>query len=114
MGRRIFDRIRGLELGGTLRYRRRPLKIVGVFESEGAAFESEVWADFEVLGGRRGPGSSSLVIRVQDPAEIEALDRWIRLQPNMRLRAVSERQYYEDQAGPVAKTIQTLAGWSRS
>jgi putative ABC transport system permease protein len=26
----------------------------------------------------------------------------------MRLRAVSERQYYEDQAGPVAKTIQAL------
>jgi ABC-type antimicrobial peptide transport system permease subunit len=110
VGRRIFDRIRGLELGGTLRYRRRPLRIVGVFESEGAAFESEVWADFDVLGGRRGPGSSALVIRVANPAEIEELDRWIRLQPNMRLRAVAERQYYEDQAGPVARTIQALGG----
>ena len=48
------------------------------------------------------------MIRVASPAETLALDRWIRLQPNMRLRAVSERQYYEDQAGPVAKTIQAL------
>ncbi len=106
VGRRILERVAGLELGGVLRYRRRPLRVVGVFESEGAAFESEIWADFETLASRRGPGSSSLVIRVSSPAEIEALDRWIRLQPNMRLRAVSERRYYEDQAGPVAKTIQ--------
>ena len=49
MGRRIRERIRGLELGGSLRYRRRNLHIVGVFESEGAAFESEVWGDFDLL-----------------------------------------------------------------
>ena len=110
VGRRILERVKGLELGGILKYRRRRLRIVGVFESEGAAFESEVWGDFDTLGGRRGPGSSSLVVRVKDPAEIAALDRWIRLQPNMPLRAVSERQYYEDQAGPVAKTIKALGG----
>jgi putative ABC transport system permease protein len=47
---------------------------------------------------------------VADPAQISALDRWIRLQPNLLLRAVSERQYYEDQAGPVANTIKALGG----
>jgi ABC-type lipoprotein release transport system permease subunit len=108
VGRRILERIAGLELGGILRYRRRELRIVGVFESEGAAFESEVWGDYDTLVGRRGPVLSSLVVRVADPAEIAALDRWIRLQPNMPLKAVSERQYYEDQAGPVAKTIEAL------
>jgi ABC-type lipoprotein release transport system permease subunit len=108
VGSRIRDRIRGLELGGTLRYRRRELRIVGVFDSRDAAFESEVWVDYDTLMGRRGPVLSSVVIRVRDAAEIAALDRWIRLQPNMRLRAVSERQYYEDQAGPVAKTIRAL------
>ena len=111
VGRRIMDSVRGLELGGVLRYRRQQLRIVGVFESEGAAFESEIWGDFETtLRSRRGPGSSSLVVRVEDPAQIAALDRWIRLQPNMPLRAVSERQYYQDQAGPVAKTIKALGG----
>jgi putative ABC transport system permease protein len=43
VGRRILERARGLQLGGTLRYRRRQLRIVGVFESEGGAFESEIW-----------------------------------------------------------------------
>jgi ABC-type lipoprotein release transport system permease subunit len=108
VGRRIRERIRGLEIGTLIKYRKRRLHVVGVFESEGAAFESEVWGDYDTLGGRRGTGSSSLVIRVSDRAQIAALDRWIRLQPNLPLRAVSERQYYEDQAGPVAKTIKLL------
>ncbi len=112
VGRRILDRVRGLELGGVLRYRRKDLRVVGVFESEGAAFESEVWADFETLRSafHRPPGSNSLILRVADPAQIAALDRWIRLQPDLLLRAVSERQYYEDQAGPVANTIRALGG----
>ncbi len=112
VGRRITDRIRGLELGGTLKVRRKALRIVGVFDSEGAAFESEIWSDFETLRAAflRDPGSKSLVVRVEDEGQIAALDRWIRLQPNMPLRAVSERQYYEDQAGPVAKTIKALGG----
>ena len=112
VGRRITDRILGLELGGILKYRRKQLRIVGIFEAEGAAFESEVWGDYEVLRSafRRGTASNSLVIRVRDQAQISALDRWIRLQPNLPLKAVSERQYYEDQAGPVAKTIKLLGG----
>jgi putative ABC transport system permease protein len=110
VGRRILDRVRGLELGGILPYRRKSLRIVGVFESEGAAFESEVWGDLEALRGRRGPGSSSLVFRVQDAAQIASLDRWIRGQPDMLLKALSERQYYEDQGAPVANTIKALGG----
>jgi putative ABC transport system permease protein len=110
VGRLIRGRIRGLDLGDTFRYRRRPLHVVGVFESAGAVFESEVWADYETLAGRRGPGSSSLVVRLTSAEQIPELDRWLGLQPNMRLRAVSERRYYEEQAGPVSKTIQALGG----
>lgn len=110
VGRRIMERIRGLQLGGVFGYGRKKFSIVGVFESEGAAFESEVWSDFETMRSSllRPPGSKSLVIRMKNQAQIAALDRWIRLQPNMPLHAVSEKQYYEDQAGPVAKTIKVL------
>ena len=110
VGRRISDRIQGLELGGSVRHRRRPFRVVGVFESQGAAFESEIWADLETRHAEYGgdPGSNSLVVRVGTEARIAELDRWIRLQPNMPLHAVAEKQYYEDQAGPVAKTIDVL------
>ena len=111
VGRRIMDRVGGLELNGRLKYQHKRLVIVGVFESDGAAFESEVWGDFDTLGAlfERGVGSNSLVVRMKDPAQIPALDRWIRAQPGMPLRALSERKYYEDQAGPVAKVLKGLA-----
>ena len=112
VGRRILERVAGFELGGTLRYRRTECRIVGVFASEGGAFESEVWGDYDRFRGllNRGPGSSSLVVRLEDPAQVPALDRWIRSQPGMALQALSERQYYDKQSGLVATTLELLAG----
>jgi putative ABC transport system permease protein len=112
VGRRIMDRIRGLELGGELKFEQKRFKIVGVFESEGQAFESEVWGDFDVLGAdfHRGSGSNSLVVRMKDPRDIPALDEWVRAQPQMQLQALSEKTYYEEQAGNLAKVLRVLAG----
>jgi putative ABC transport system permease protein len=111
VGRKILDRIRGLELGRTLQYERKEFKIVGVFEAEGPAFESEIWGDFDTLGSlfQRGAGSNSLVVRMRGPAEIAVLDKWIRDQPQMQLRALPERKYYEDQAGNLSRILRMLA-----
>jgi ABC-type lipoprotein release transport system permease subunit len=112
VGRRILERVLGLGVGGVVRFRHHDLRVVGVFASEGAAFESEIWADFDTLRSvfHRPPGSNSVVFRVEDEAQIAELDRWIREQPDMLLRAVPERKYYEDLAGPVANTIKALGG----
>jgi putative ABC transport system permease protein len=111
VGQRILERVRGLELGGVLQYEQKQFQIVGVFESEGQAFESEVWGDFDVLGAQfqRGPGSSSVVARMKNAEDIPALDRWIRAQPQMQLQALSERKYYEEQAGSTATMLRWLA-----
>jgi putative ABC transport system permease protein len=110
-GRRIRDRVRGLEVGDTLQYRRRDFKVVGVFESEGAAFESEVWGDFATMNAlfNRPPAFNSVVVRMKDPADIPALDRWIRSLPGSSLQAVPERLYYENQGGHVAMVLRALA-----
>jgi len=111
VGRRIRDRVRGLELGDTLQYRRQDFKVVGVFESEGAAFESEVWGDhatLNVLFNRRTLFNCG-VVRMKDPAAIPALDRWIRTLPGSSLQAVPERLYYENQGGQVAMVLRALA-----
>jgi putative ABC transport system permease protein len=46
---------------------------------------------------------------MRDQAEIPAFDKWIRDQPQMQLRALSERKYYEDQAGNLARILRLLA-----
>jgi putative ABC transport system permease protein len=111
VGRKLVDRIQGLALGGTVKYQRKEFKIVGIFESQGGAFESEIWGDYDVFGAifQRGAGANSLVVRMQNAADIPALDQWIRAQPQMQLQAVEERKYYEDQAGPLASILRTLA-----
>ncbi len=111
VGRRLTDRIQGMHLGGTVKYQKKEFKIVGIFTNDGGAFESEIWGDYDVIGAlfQRGPGSNSLVVRMKDPQDIPALDRWIRDQPQMQLQALSERKYYADQAGPTAGALKGLA-----
>jgi putative ABC transport system permease protein len=113
VGRKLIQRIRGLELGGDVPYQQKRFRIVGYFESQGGAFESEIWGDFDTFGAifKRGAGSSSLVLRMKDPAAILELDRWIRAQPQMQLQAMSERKYYEDQAGPLSRALRGLASF---
>jgi len=111
VGRKLLSRIEGLEVGGTVKYQQKRFDIVGIFESQGGAFESEIWGDFDTLGAifQRGAGSNSLVVRMKDPAAIPELDRWIRDQPQMQLQALEEREYYEEQAGSLAMILRSLA-----
>ncbi len=111
MGRALTRRIRGLALGGTVKYQQKQFRIVGLFDSNGGAFESEIWGDFDTFGAifQRASGSNSLVVRMKDPAAIPELDRWIRAQPQMQLQALEERKYYEEQAGPLTRVLRSLA-----
>lgn len=111
VGRKIAERIKGLHVGGAVKYQKKEFKIVGLFRSTGEAFESEIWGDFDTFGAifQRGAGSNSLVVRMKDKTQIAELDKWIRAQPHMQLQAVSERKYYQDQAGPLAKILKILA-----
>jgi putative ABC transport system permease protein len=113
VGRRIAARMRGLVLGSTVRIQKRDWRIVGIFESGGSAFESEIWGDAGVMGPafRRTGGMSSLVLRLRDPGSLEALVHAVRMNPDLQLEAQSERQYYADQAGSVAGALAALAGF---
>jgi len=111
VGRKLTTRIRGLSVGQDVPYQHKLFRIVGLFESSGGAFESEIWGDYDTFAAifQRGEGSNSLVVRMKDPAAIPELDRWIRAQPQMQLQALSERRYYEEQAGPLARALRGLA-----
>jgi putative ABC transport system permease protein len=113
VGRKLTKRIAGLAIGGNVKYQQKLFKIVGLFESEGAAFESEIWGDFDTFSAifQRGGGSNSLVLRMKDPATIPELDRFVRAQPQMQLQALSERKYYEEQAGQLSRALSALANF---
>ena len=113
VGRKLTKRIAGLAIGGDVKYQQKLFRIVGLFESEGAAFESEIWGDYDTFAAifQRGGGSNSLVLRMKDPSTIPELDRFVRAQPQMQLQALSERRYYEEQAGQLSKALSALANF---
>jgi putative ABC transport system permease protein len=113
VGKRISDRIRGLDLGATIPIQRHQWKIVGVFTSRGGAFESEIWGDLDAMAGpfRRQGGSNALAVRLKDPSTLESFDRWIRDDPEMQLEAVQEQKYYEDQSGGLSGTLLFLVAF---
>jgi putative ABC transport system permease protein len=111
VGDKIANRVQGLDIGSSVRLQKHDWKVVGIFSSQGSAFESEIWGDAEVMGvdfGRTG-GSNAMAVRLKPGADVASLDRWIRSNPQMQLQAVSEKKYYDDQAGPLAKILRILA-----
>jgi putative ABC transport system permease protein len=113
VGDKIARRVQGLELGSSVKLQKHEWKVVGTFSSQGGAFESEIWGDADVMGvdfGRTG-GYNAMSVRLKPGADVTELDHWIRSNPQMQLQAVSERKYYDDQAGPLAKILRQLANF---
>ena len=111
VGDKIANRVQGLDIGSAVKLQKHDWTVVGIFSSEGSAFESEIWGDADVMGvdfGRTG-GSNAMAVRLKPGADVASLDRWIRSNPQMQLQAVSEKKYYDDQAGPLAKILRILA-----
>ena len=110
IGRRIDERMAGMEIGRSIRLQRRDWQIVGVFDAGGSGFESEVWGDFEVMAPafNRG-GYQSVTLRMRDPSAIPAFNEELERNPRVQVQAIQERKYYEDQAGQVSGSLLGLA-----
>lgn len=99
VGKAIAARYPDAQVGGTLRFGRHDWKVVGVLESGGSAFESEVWVDVHDLWNDANRSVySGIRVKVapgSDPAELVArIDgdaRWA-------LEAKPEVDYYREQA----------------
>lgn len=112
-GKKISERVSGLNIGDTIRVQRKEFKVVGLFTADGSSFESEMWGDYNALGpavGRNG-GCESLTVRLNNPAMLASFDKDVRANPQMQVQADSERTYYENQAGGIATALKILAGF---
>jgi ABC-type lipoprotein release transport system permease subunit len=87
------------KLGGTIRFGRRDWTVVGIFDSGGTAFDSEVWADVtDVQDDTRRDGYSGLRITIAPGSDPAALVRRIQDDGRFTLQAKPETAYYSEQA----------------
>lgn len=110
-GKRIQERINGLEVGSKTKIQKREFTVVGLFTADNSSFESEIWGDLDAMGPafNRGGGQNSLTVRLADPKSLDTFNADIKANPQFQLQMKQERQYYEDQAGPVSKALLGLA-----
>lgn len=98
-------------VGDTLEFGKGPWKVVGVFNSGGMAYESEIWGDVNQMTSdfdRQGVYSSAY-LRATDPVAADALKHRVSDDQRLKLDGMLEPEYYATQtkSGNVIQFI----GW---
>jgi putative ABC transport system permease protein len=111
VGKSIVGRFVGLEVGQQVEMRKnRPLKIVGVFEDNGSAFESEIWGDMNVIRatfGRQGI-VSSVRVRLESPAKFDAFKTDVETNRQLNVTAMRDTEFYEKSSHGTALFLSVL------
>ncbi len=97
VGRGVSRRYAGASLGSQMKFGRGTWTVVGILESGGSSFESEVWVDARELANdaKRTLPYSGYRVRVAPGADMDALARRIGDDPRFALQATREIDYYE-------------------
>jgi putative ABC transport system permease protein len=99
----------GVGIGQTLNFAQRQWLIVGRFDAQRTAFDSEIWGDCDqLLQAFRRIAYSSLLVRLTRAGDFDALRGAIDADPRLQLEARRERQYYEDQSRQMSDFIRIL------
>jgi ABC-type lipoprotein release transport system permease subunit len=99
IGAGVAARYAGARLGSEIQFGRRRWRVVGIFDSGGTAFDSEIWADVtDVQDDTRRDGYSGVRLRVAPGSDVQALVRRIEADGRFTLEARPEVAYYREQA----------------
>jgi ABC-type antimicrobial peptide transport system permease subunit len=109
VGNSVAHDFGGVAIGQTLNFAQRQWLIVGRFDAQRTAFDSEIWGDCEqLLQAFRRTAYSSLLVRLGRASDFDALRAAIDADPRLQLEARRERQYYEDQSRQMSGFIRIL------
>ncbi len=112
VGNSIHNRFNGANVGDTLDFAKGQWKVVGVFDSGGTAYDSEIWGDVNQIAAdfdRQGAYASAY-LRATDPIAADALKHRVSDDQRLKLEGALETEYYEKQtsSGGAIKFIGTF------
>jgi ABC-type antimicrobial peptide transport system permease subunit len=109
VGKSLAERFENTAVGSVLRFGGRAWRVVGVFDSGGAAFDSEVWVDADqLMQSFRRQSYSTVVARLLETGALDAVKRRLESDPRLTLEVKRERVFYEDQSQALSKFISYL------
>ena len=112
VGNSIHNRFSGANVGDTLDFAKGQWKVVGVFDSGGTAYDSEIWGDVNQIAtdfDRQG-GYASVYLRATDAIAADALKHRVSDDQRLKLEGTLETEYYQKQtsSGGAIKFIGTF------
>jgi len=97
----------GIDLGATIELRQSQWTVVGIFEADGSAYESELWTDLATAQSafRRFSLISSMRLQLEDPGAIESVRAEFEDNPAVDLSITSEEEFFSNQSEFLASLI---------
>ncbi len=99
VSKNIHKRFAHANVSDTMQFGKGPWQVVGIFDANGSAYESEVWGDVNQMTSdfdRQGVVSSAY-IRATDPVAAEALKNRVSDDQRLMLDGMLETEYYAKQ-----------------
>ena len=111
----IHNRFGQSNVGDTMRFGKGSWAVVGVFDSGGSAYDSEIWGDVNQMATDfdRTGGVSSAYLRAEDTGTAVALAKQVSDDQRLKLDGVVETEYYAKQtrSGNTIKYVGYVVGF---
>lgn len=109
IGKSLAQRFAVGGLGETVSFGARAWTVVGVFDAGGAAFDSEIWGDVDLLMATfRRPVYSSMLARLGDASQFSGFREQVLRDPRLTMDVFREPEYYASQSALMARFIRIL------
>ncbi len=94
----LAGRFKDMALGDELPIASNRWKVVGIFDSGGRAYDSEIWGDYdEIALVWTRPIYTSILVRAKSPEGLQSLAKRIEDDRRIQLQAVPQKDYYAGQ-----------------
>jgi len=108
-GESVAKRFKGAGLGENLRFGLRDWTVVGIFSAGKTGYSSEIWGDADqLMQAFRRPIYSSVLFKLRNPSEFNAVRDRVETDPRLLLEAKREKKYYTDQSEMMTKFLSIL------
>ena len=108
VGRGASGQFAGLTVGNEFKSGQNTWKVVGIFESDGAVSETEIWCDSRVLQGayRRGNSYQTVLAQLDSSDSFNTFRDWLTANPQVNVQVRREADYYAPQSRALSGLIQ--------
>ena len=113
VGKNAARTYRGLTLGNQVNFAGGKWTVVGIFDSGGSSFDSEVWCDAHILADiLKRPNNifQSVTVHLESPDSFQKLKDSLTTDPRLNVDVVREIDYYAKQSTTMTTLITVLGG----